>query len=301
MENQNFKRVAAGSVIGIFIALAGFFFATYGTRGMGALIFFLVPGTSGFIIGFTTRAAKVSAVSGMIALVFSLFLLIAMGKEGALCALMALVLIAVPIAIGAVLGIAVRALVTTKRGQNTTMGMFILVAPVFLVGAKHLEAPSLERSRIEYITDSIWVPGTIQNTWTDIQSIDSIRGSKPWLMHVGLPIPQRCAMQGQGVGARRTCYFDKGYIEETVTEWDPPRTLGLMINRTHMPGRHWLEFESAEYHLAGEGQGTRLSRTTVIDSHLYPAWYWSRLERWGISSEHRYILVDVAERARTSR
>jgi len=71
----------------------------------------------------------------------------------------------------------------------------------------------------------------------------------------------------------------------------------LQINRTHMPGRHWLGFESAAYQLEPEGNGTRLTRTTVISSHLYPAWYWRPLERWGVESQHKYLLEDVAIRA----
>jgi hypothetical protein len=36
-----------------------------------------------------------------------------------------------------------------------------------------------------------------------------------------------------------------------------------------------------------------LTRTTVISSHLQPSWYWRPLERFGVESEHNYILQDV--------
>lgn len=296
MEDQTWRRIIAGSIIGAAIGLAGFFFALHGTQGMGVLIFFAVPATGGFVIGFFTRAAKAAGISACIALLLSLVLLIAMGKEGPLCALMALVLIAVPIAVGAALGVAVRALVSSYRRQNTTVGMFILLAPACLFLVKHIEQPRLERTRTEVVTNSILVPDSVESTWADIQSIDSLHGRKPWLMYAGLPIPQRCTLEGRGIGAHRTCYFDKGYIEETVTEWEPPDKLGMVVDRTHMPGRHWMGFESASYQLQAEGGGTRLTRTTVITSRLYPAWYWRRLERWGVSSEHVYILNDVAGR-----
>ncbi len=72
--------------------------------------------------------------------------------------------------------------------------------------------------------------------------------------------------------------------------------MGLRIDRTHMPGRHWLGFETASYHLEAKASGTQLTRTTVISSHLYPAWYWRPLERLGVESEHKYLLQDVANR-----
>lgn len=301
MEDRTlmYKRIAAGSIIGIAIGLAGFFFAQYGTRGMGGLLFFLVPGAGGFAVGFLSRRAKPAGIAALIALGGCLFLLIALGKEGPLCALMALVLIVVPMAGGAALGLAARVLINPGRAQNTTVGMFILVVPSLLFVAKQLEKPLLDRARIETVSTSIWVPDSPEHTWLEIQTIDSIHAAKPWLMYVGLPVPQRCTLERTSVGAHRTCYFDKGYIEETVTEWDPPRSMRLQIDRTHMPGRHWLGFENASYRLEPEGKGTRLTRTTVISSHLYPAWYWRPLERLGVKSEHQYLLEDVADRARS--
>ncbi|HJY86995.1 MAG TPA: hypothetical protein VKE24_09180 [Candidatus Acidoferrales bacterium] len=299
MEDRTltYKRIAAGSVIGIAIGLVGFYFAETGTKGMGALIFCLFPMTAGFAIGFLARAAKAASASALIALLGSLVLLIAFGKEGPLCALMAFVFLLVTIGIGVLLGIAARVLVKSGRAQNTTAGMFVLVAPVLLFWAKQLEKPLLDRARMETVSTSIWVPDSPDRTWLEIQSIDSIHGAKPWLMYVGLPVPQRCSLEKASVGARRTCYFDKGYIEETVVKWDPPHFMSLQIDRTHMPGRHWLGFEGASYILEPEGKGTRLTRTTVISSHLYPAWYWRPLERLGVKSEHQYLLQDVANRA----
>jgi hypothetical protein len=115
-------------------------------------------------------------------------------------------------------------------------------------------------------------------------------------MYIGLPVPLKCTIEGIGQGAKRTCYFDRGYIEETVTEWDPPNMMRLSIDRTNMPGRHWLGFEGAEYDLHQSTGGTLLTRSTTIISNLYPAWYWRRFERWGVSSEPAYIFEDLARR-----
>src|SRR5258708_3792115 len=163
-RNLSYKRIAAGSLRGIVIGLVGFFFAQYGTKGMGALIFCLFPMTAGFAIGFVTRGAKAAGVSALIALLGSLLLLIAAGKEGPLCALMAFVFLAVTIGLGALLGVAARTMVKPGRSQNTTVGMFILVAPALLFFAKQLEKPLLDRARVETVVNTIWVPDTIEHT-----------------------------------------------------------------------------------------------------------------------------------------
>jgi hypothetical protein len=146
------------------------------------------------------------------------------------------------------------------------------------------------------VKTTLWLPVGPEQVWPRIQQVDSISGPKPVLMYVGLPIPQRCVLAGSGVGSKRTCYFDKGYIEETILEWRPPYRMRLSVDRTNLPGRHWLGFENAEYTLQPNNGGTLLTRTTTITSGLTPEWYWEPLERWGVSSEHNYLFQDVARK-----
>jgi len=70
----------------------------------------------------------------------------------------------------------------------------------------------------------------------------------------------------------------------------------LLIDRTNLPGRHWLGFEDAAYDLVQDNPGMILTRRTKIISTLYPAFYWRAFERWGVKSEHEYVLADLARR-----
>lgn len=287
-------RWAAGILIGMIVGIMGFFIGSTGLPGMGYVMFLLVPVVAGGIIGWLLPMGKAVGKSALVSLAISLLILVATGKEGVLCALMAFPLLLVCVLIGAVLGVALRKAIKPRQKENATTGMLLLAAPLLLFAGRQVERPLLNQARIEVVSDSVHVDAEPSEAWTLIQSIDAVKGSKPWLMHVGLPVPLRCTLAKAAVGARRTCYFDKGYIEETVTTWDPPHHMGLRIDRTHMPGRHWLGFENADYWLQPEGTGTRLTRTTTISSHLFPVWYWRPLEHWGVSSEHRYILEDAA-------
>ena len=287
-----FKAVGAGAAAGIFAGLAGFFFARAGSPGMGCVMFFLVPVAAGFVIALLTNKPNTTTAAGLLAVFTVLIFLIAVGYEGLLCALMASPFLLAGIGIGALLGRIFRPNPGSHRTLTTGMLLLLPVTAVFT--GKQLERPVLEKARVEVVSNTVRVAATPEQTWLYIQSIDSIHGSKPWLMHVGLPIPQRCTLEKTAEGARRTCYFDKGYIEETVTKWDPPHYMELRIDRTHMPGRHWLGFETATYRLQADGNLTLLTRTTTITSHLAPAWYWRPLERWGVESEHEYLLNDVS-------
>ena len=45
------------------------------------------------------------------------------------------------------------------------------------------------------------------------------------------------------------------------------------------------------------GSDTLLTRRTTVFSNLHPAWYWRPLERFGVETEHDYILRDLARRS----
>jgi len=265
---------------------------------MGAVLFLLVPVAAGFSIVLVARKPNSTIAAALLSVLCSLVLLIALGKEGVLCAVLAFPIIVAGLGIGAGIGVLVRKLfVDRSEKQITTTGLLLLIGPALILGGERIERPILQYPRTEVIKATVEVNDSQERVWGRILEIDSVQGSKPILMYVGLPVPQRCTMEGHGIGAKRTCYFNVGYIEETVTGWNPPYYLGLSIDRTHMRGRHWLGFESAEYRLQANWDMTLLTRTTTISSRLQPAWYWRRFERLGVESEHNYILLDVVHRA----
>src|SRR2546421_115006 len=109
------------------------------------------------------------------------------------------------------------------------------------------------------------------------------------LIAVGLPVPVSCKTEGEGVGGKRTCYFEHGFIEERVTEWDFPRSMKFDIVASEVPGRPWLSFRDAGYEIKRVDNHTLIIRNTTIVSRLSPAWYWKRLEAIGVHTEHEYL------------
>jgi len=264
---------------------------------MGDALFLLLPLITGATITVVTSRpiAGAALLAGSISIVMCLLSLIAMEREGILCALMAFPVILGFLALGVLLGLLVRMLVRRVR-RAVTSSVALILAPMIVFAGNRLEMSTSRQARTESVTTTIVLPASPKAVWNNIQSLDRVAGNKPLLMYIGLPIPQRCVLQGTAVGSKRTCYFDQGFIEESVLEWDAPRRMRLAIDRTHMPGRHWLEFEGAEYDLKPVAGGTELTRITTIRSNLSPAWYWGAFERWGVASEHEYLFSDLANR-----
>ena len=291
-----------GALVGL---AAGFIFAIFsgvlvklsGSARMGEVLFILLPLIVGATIALVTPRPLIAVVllSSSISLLMCLGFLITLHVEGLLCAIIAFPLIFVALTVGVVVGLFVREMVRPSWGR-TTNGFLLLAAPLLIYGGERLEMKTFTEPRTEIVSTTIHVNAAPQQVWANIQSLDKLAGRKPMLMYLGLPIPQRCELRGTAVGSKRTCYFDQGSIEETILEWDPPRRMRLAIDRTNMPGRHWLEFDGAEYILQADRAGTTITRVTTIRSNLRPAWYWARFEKWGVQSEHEYLFSDLAGR-----
>jgi len=296
---NSLKGVLVGGLTGAAVGLAGFLIAEIpATHAMGPVMFLLVPFAAGFAITLVSRDLQTVSAAGILAAIGSLALLIAMRMETPVCALLAFPLFFVGITLGVALGFifhSLRAKITGKAGPTFT-SIVLLSVPLLILTGHRIEVSALTHPRQEVVTSTIRLSADPTHVWNDLRSFDSLQGKKPLLMYIGLPVPMRCEMQGTGRGAKRTCYFDHGSIEETVIDWAPPNLMRLAIDRTNMPGRHWLDFEYAEYTLKQDGDGTILTRNTTIISNLYPAWYWRPFERWGVSSEHNYIFSDLARR-----
>jgi hypothetical protein len=291
------KGTIAGVLTGTTVGLLGFFLAEHRTvPAMGWVMFVLVPMAAGFAMALVAGSRSLF-LSACLSVIGSLGILIATGREGILCAILAFPWLAVCLVIGCGLGLLFKRILYASRNRTTTTLGILCALPFMVVGGRVAEESHVRGVRVESISTSIAIPAEPGLVWSSMQVLDSLAGPKPWLMDIGLPIPVRCTMQGHGLGAKRTCYFESGQIEETVTEWQPPYRMGLHIDRTQMPGRHWMDFEDAAYMLEPQGAQIVLTRTTTITSRLYPAWYWRRFEQMGIESEHRYILNNIAAKS----
>jgi hypothetical protein len=287
-----------GVMAGVVYGLAGFFLLKIpNAQQMGQVFFLMLPFVVGITIALVTPRGIYSALllAATGSLLICLVCLVSMHAEGILCAVLAFPLIFIPLALGVLIGTWLRKLI--RPFESAKMNALILVlGPLLLFGGHRFEEKNYPEPRTAIVTTTMHLAAPPEEVWRNIQSLDSLAEHKPFLMRIGLPIPQKCVLQGTSVGSKRICYFDQGSIEESVLEWDPPRKMRLAIDRTNMPGRHWLSFNGAEYDLRADTTGTTITRTTTIRSTLRPAWYWARFETWGVQSEHEYLFRDLANR-----
>jgi hypothetical protein len=174
----------------------------------------------------------------------------------------------------------------------------ILAALVALGGGLALATYCLHGpTRERVVVTSVLVPASPSETWAAIASFAHAGGAIPWSMTLGLPRPVRCTLEAPRVGARRTCYFDDGRIEQEVRRWEPPTHMAFTITRTLVRGADYVDYPDATYDLAPEGTSTRVVRTTRVSSRLRPAAWFDPLVQRAVETEHEYLLASVAKSA----
>jgi hypothetical protein len=177
--------------------------------------------------------------------------------------------------------------------------ILLLALPIFLTGANQAEKPVRRVPRAETFTSVLIVNATPEQVWNAVKTMDHVSANKGFLMRIGLPVPISCSIDKEAVGGTRTCNFESGYIQERITEWEPPRSMKLEITSWDIPGRPWLGFKDASYELHVENGQTVMTRTSTIVSHLMPATYWRPLEKIGVTTEHEYLFEAIRKRVGT--
>ena len=296
-SDNRFLGVLIGVAVGVLCELGGYLLMRGEQQQFGVVVFILVPFITGFFIAiFTPSGSRILACSAG-ALLLTLSILILIGLEGYICCLMAAPLLAAGIGLGAWLGTAFN---NRQTGQKVPpkIRIFLLIgAAFFLVGAKGLEQPFIETPRYETFEQRITVPASPAKAWDLIKAMNRLDAPKPFLLKLGLPIPQSCDVDKEAVGGKRICHFNSGIIAQEITEWNPPASMKFKITDCTLPGRHWLKFIEAGYDFIPDGDKTIVVRKTTISSRLFPRWYWRNFESWGVQSEHEYVLADLKHRA----
>jgi hypothetical protein len=290
-----FHGVVAGVVMTVIFGIGGFFLV-YDDQGyMGTVLFLLVPFVAGFATALVARGRNVITSSLILGLLFCTAILLLTGFEGVVCVIMSAPLIAVGLTIGALIGWMVRVYIVDRSGVAKTLTLLLLlVIPIFLMGANRTEESVGRNLRTQTVSDTLVVDYAPETVWNELKSMESINASKTFLMKIGLPVPVSCQTEGEGIGGKRTCYFEHGFIEERITEWNFPRSMKFEIVAFDVPGRPWLSFKDASYDIQRVDNRTVITRKTTIVSRLSPAWYWRRLEAIGVHTEHHYLFEGLA-------
>jgi hypothetical protein len=296
--NKNFTIAAVLSIT--FLSL-GFLLLHNGLFGYGISFFVFLPFIIGYLLG-GSRTKKISLLGFGFSFVVFCLLLLQGGLEGMVCILMAMPLILISLAIGMALKSifsSTKRAAKNKGGDESILDDQILKSSILpfcmlvMVGFTEKQLTKNNKEVIE-VRSEIILPYSPMQVYNAIKTVDTLDAEKPFLMRLDLPVPQKCILEAEEVGAIRTCYFEGGTITEQVTELEKGKILRMDVLDYQLTGRTWLGFREAIYTFEELADGTcKMARITTYTSELYPRVYWEPLERLGVEQEHEYVFRNL--------
>ncbi len=286
------KEFGISTIISLTFLSLGFLLIHYGLIGYGLSFFVFLPFILGYIFG--ESSLKAFSLYGLIFSLVVFFLLLLLGNlEGMVCILMAMPLIILPLLFGVLIKYFVKKYQKNKKNKNLIKSTVLPLCIFLIFGFAENKLRKNDKALVEIKTEII-LPYSSMEVYDTIKSVDTLNTEKPFLMKLDLPIPQKCILEEEKVGAIRTCYFEEGKIIERVTAIEKGKLLRMDIIDYQLTGRRWFDFKEAIYTFEELKNGhCKMTRITTYTSQLYPRLYWQPLEKIGIEQEHEYVFNNL--------
>jgi hypothetical protein len=283
----------------------GLIFLFAGLAELNFILFGVLPFALGLSIGALPNWKRAFIAVG-IATACMFICVVFMGLSGLICVVMALPFVTAIVLSVAFLVAVILHLVKRYRDirNNNRLAIHLLPLLLFMVAAPLSKQIAPVKDVVEEVRTEQIFNYTPEQVYDAIKSVDTLDAEKPYLMNFDLPVPTKCILEKEEVGALRTCYFDggnfssgdfgKGTIVERVTQLERGKVLKMDVIDCQIIGRKWLGFKEAIYYFEPAGtRGCKLTRITTYTSVLYPRFYWEPMERLGIEQEHQYVFNNL--------
>lgn len=300
LKDKSFQR---SIILTVLFMGTGIAFLFLGLVDYSWILFGLLPVVLGVAIG-TMKVRKYALWGAVITTTLLLIGIYIPGLSGVICIVMAIGLI-VPFIF---LGYAIARLIKRYRLIKETNKLSVLILPLipFLIAAPVEHFFKREKETIIQVRTERIFNYTTDQVYDAIKSVDTLDAEKPFLLKLDLPIPTKCILEKEGVGALRTCYFKGGRlsnadfgggtITERVTALKRGKLLRMNVIDYNLIGRKWLGFKEAIYYFErAENNSCKLIRITTYTSVLTPRFYWESMEKLGVRQEHDYVFNNLAK------
>jgi uncharacterized membrane protein YhaH (DUF805 family) len=274
-------------------------------RSYLSMLFVGTPFAMGFVAALGVnrdgdRGLGPSIGAAQLALLLAAGALVLFSLEGVLCLAMAFPLATILACLGALLG---RTVAGAHRA-NPSHALGLLLALPLLMG---IEAAG-PGAPIREVATAVEIDATPEVVWPRVVGFTELPPPREIVFALGIAYPVRARLDGEGVGATRSCEFSTGPFVEPITVWDPPRRLGFdvasqpepmhetspyrVVNAPHLVDG--LRSRRGEFRLVAlPGGRTRLEGSTWYSVEMAPQAYWGLYSDRLIHAIHARVLAHV--------
>jgi len=314
-DNRPFRPARADVTVAVGVLVAALLYVvacvaggSYGTA------FFSIPFFVGFLVGML--APRRPYATSLATLGISVLLAIVTLREGVVCALFCLPILTPCVLLGAFAGSVLYRRVPRGRDRHGLSGLVVLLGVGWQVHAGVTDEPLTHP--LHTASAAVLVSAPPEEVFRVLATGDvRLTPRWPWFLRIGLPIPERMAVDRAGPDGRLHFDFSQGTAFARVTAWNPPRELAYAVTgyeihdlpfhitrlgRTPDYGFRkervgdWLTIESTRYELvSAPGDKTWLRRSIVWRRHLAPDFYFGWLEQTIMARGQVRLLELIAE------
>jgi hypothetical protein len=283
----------------IILSCVGFGLLELNLVPYGLTLFCIMPIIIGYTIGQYPNL-KISLFFGAVLGVICFFYLLYIGGlESMFCIITLSPLLIFLLFLGMCLGYVIKKNRTKNKKGTDRLGVYVFPMLVLFLSSA-IEKFFTEKYTDVTIETKIMLPYPKEIAFDFIKSFDTLDSPKPFLFKIGIQTPLKCVLEKDSIGAKRTCFFKEGTIDEIITHYKRGEILQMAITKYNMPGRKWLHFKDAIYLFKQIGDSTELTRITTYQTELKPRFYWAFWEEKAIRAEHEYVLMDLRRRLETA-
>lgn len=289
---------------------------------MATSFIFAVPFALGFVVVWIApeeqrRSLLYAVIGPWGASCLTLLTAFMIGYEGLICVALILPAFLIFSSIGGVLARAAWALLRMRRRLHAFTLASVLLLPYLMSPVeRRMMAPESFRT----VENQVRIRATPDEVWRHIARVPPIRPHEygtSFVHRIGFPRPLEATLSHEGVGGVRRATFERGVLFlETVTVWEPGRTLSFTIHadsttiaraaldeHVTVGGEHFDVLDGTyEIEPAGPREVVlRLRSTHRLSTHfnLYSSW-WTDLVMSQIQSNILRVVKNRSEAPRTN-
>jgi hypothetical protein len=272
----------------------------------GFTLFIGLPCVMGFIAGFfvpdngSYRLLKNIGLSILVIAAIS-GLLILIGAEGAICILMALGILVVPVYVGVVIGRATKSFSTEKKTYSICL--IVLLAPILYLHDLYSSA-YIDSS----VSTSININASPTAVWNTLNHRVDFGKSRYPLLNAGVSYPLSMEMQQLGNNCILVCPTNNDTSRFVITSLIPYQRITFkhegsvlpmkeltLYNTFDMPHLHYyFTHQYGEFLIMPKPDGTtRLIASTKYTYDIAPAFYWKFWTEGLIDQVHKQVLKKI--------
>jgi hypothetical protein len=296
MKNSDEAVFIKASIITVVLSSLGFALLELNLVPYGCTLFCVMPVLIGYVIGQFPKFSITIVFASILGMVMFFYLLIIGGLESLFCVITLSPFLYLLLFVGMYIGFLIKKAVIKKDDNNNTRLSVYILPIIILFISSAIEKFFTEKYTEVTIETKIMLPYSREMVFDYVKSFDTLQSEKPFLFSIGIQTPLKCVLEKDSVGAKRTCYFKEGTIDEIVTDYKRGEILQMKITKYNMPGRKWLHFQDAIYLFKAVGDSTELTRITTYKSELKPRFYWGFWEEKAVRAEHDYVMADLRRR-----